>query len=184
MSAVTDVSGVVLKFTDNRNARLGLSAFVLASLVVLAMMGIPSINYDADAGLRIALTDNQKLAFVVIFGVLFACSRFILYLLSAKDATDVYSEVREAITGAWVVSYEAAVGPRTHSARPKQNTYCKIDINPEKNYSLHSKTKGVNSLSLARRQFVRSPYDTVRTADIICSITAKWNDNWLHRWQV
>jgi hypothetical protein len=93
----------------------------------LTMTAITSVTYDKDRGWEFIPKDNLKLALAISLVILFVASWFILYLLSSKDATDVYSEVREAISGAWVVSYEAAVGPKNQpAARPRQKLIAEL----------------------------------------------------------
>lgn len=133
MSLLNDASGVILRWTDNRNARLGLCSLVLSGLAVAIMFLITAVTYDQN-GLQFNPKDSYRLASVITFLLLFVASWFILYLLSAKDATDVYSEVRQALDGNWIVAYEQATGPASKEiVSPRQLTACTIEVSPEKN---------------------------------------------------
>jgi hypothetical protein len=120
----------LLDFVEARNAKLALAALVISTLLVACALAIVSVSYQN--GWKIDVPQSFKLAFVIAYFVIFVASWFILYLLNSKDATDVYSEVREYLKGAWVVSYQESHGPVSSSMIvPKRASPCQISINPE-----------------------------------------------------
>ena len=121
----------LLDFIEARSAKLALAALIISTLLVAAALAIVSVSYDSS-GLKIEIPQSFKLAFVIAYFVIFVASWFILYLLTSKDAADVYSEVRELLKGAWVVTYQESHGPiSTSIVVPKRTTPCQISINPE-----------------------------------------------------
>jgi hypothetical protein len=123
--------GKLLGFVEGRSAKLALAALIISTLLVACAIAIASVSYDS-AGLKVNIPSSFKLAFVIAYFITFFGSWFILYLLNAKDAADVYSEVRELLKGAWVVSYQESHGPVSTSVIvPKRASPCFISINPE-----------------------------------------------------
>jgi hypothetical protein len=104
----------LLDFIDARSAKLAIAALVITTLLVAAALAIVSVSYD-NTGWKFTVPPNFKLAFVIAYFIIFVASWFILYLLNAKDATDIYSEVRELLKGTWVVTYQETHGPVSSS---------------------------------------------------------------------
>jgi hypothetical protein len=120
----------LLDFIEARNAKLAIAALIISTLLVACALAIVSVSYQD--GWRIDVPQSFKLAFVIAYFIIFVASWFILYLLNSKDATDVYSEVRELLKGAWVVTYQESRGPvSTTIVVPRRTTPCQISINPE-----------------------------------------------------
>ena len=125
-----DIINRLLGFIDTRSAKLAFSALVISTFLVGCAIAIVSVSYDH--GWKIEIPQSFKLAFVIAYFIFFVASWFILYLLTSKDASDVYSEVRELLKGAWVVTYQESRGPiSTSVVVPKRATPCLISINPE-----------------------------------------------------
>lgn len=129
MSVWTDLGKQVGALTDNKNAKLALSAFIISTLVIAVLLSIFSLRYDAGK-LTFAVPDSYATWFGIIYILLFIAGWFILYLLNTKDNTDVYSEVREKLKGGWIVTFEANHGPTSNQAIvPQRVVACKIEIN-------------------------------------------------------
>jgi hypothetical protein len=120
----------LLDFIETRSAKLAFAALIISTLLVACAIGIVSVSYDD--GWKINVPQSFKLAFVIAYFIFFVASWFILYLLNSKDATDVYSEVRDLLKGSWVVTYQERHGPVSSSVVvPKRATPCLISINPD-----------------------------------------------------
>jgi hypothetical protein len=127
---VMEIFSKLLVFIETRSAKLAFAALIISSLLVACAIAIVSVSYDN--GWKVNVPQTFKLAFVVAYFIIFVASWFILYLLNSKDASDVYSEARELLKGAWVVTYQEAHGPVSSSVVvPKRATPCFISINPE-----------------------------------------------------
>jgi hypothetical protein len=125
-----DTINKLLSFIETRSAKLAFSALIISTLLVACAIAIVSVSYNN--GWKIEIPQSFKLAFVIAYFIFFVASWFILYLLTSKDASDVYSEVRELLKGAWVVTYQESHGPvSTSVVVPKRTTACLISINPE-----------------------------------------------------
>jgi hypothetical protein len=121
----------LLDFIEARSAKLAIAALIISTLLVGAALSIVSVSYDEN-GWKVDVPSSFKLAFVIAYFIIFVASWFILYLLNAKDATDIYSEVRELLKGSWVVTYQESHGPvSSWIVAPRRATSCQILINPE-----------------------------------------------------
>jgi len=122
----------LLDFVEARSAKLAIAALIISTLLVGAALAIVSVSYDSNTGWKLVVPPTFKLAFVIAYFIIFVASWFILYLLNAKDATDIYSEVRELLKGFWVVTYQESHGPVSSSiVAPRRASPCQILINPE-----------------------------------------------------
>jgi len=108
MGLFGEVTDNLLKTVDNRNARLGLASVVLATLLVLVPVALTSEFTCCSSGFKFSMPDPYRFAYVIVYFIGVFAIWFILYLMSSKDATDVYSEVRNLLKGGWIVSYKAA----------------------------------------------------------------------------
>ncbi len=131
MSDLTAIPTGILSLTDNKNARLAIAAFVISTLVTAVAILIVSFSYD-DKGFHFSVPTQLSIAFVVAYLIMFVASWFILYLLNAKDNTDIYTEVRKSLKGEWIVTYAANRGPVSDTEIvPPRASPCKIDVNQE-----------------------------------------------------
>jgi hypothetical protein len=104
----------LLGFIEKRNTRQAVAAIVIATLLIGCSIAIVSISYEE--GWHFKVPQQFAIAFIVVYLVLFVASWFILYLLNSKDGQDVYSEVRDNLSGMWVVTFhqkhfDADMGP-------------------------------------------------------------------------
>jgi hypothetical protein len=127
-----DILGKVLSFIENKSTRLAVAAIVIATLLIgCALIIVGGVTHDAN-GWHFGAPPQFQIAFVIAYFVLFIGGWFILYLLTAKDASDVYSEVREKLVGQWVITYDADIGPVSKQiAVPRRNIGCYIWVNAE-----------------------------------------------------
>jgi hypothetical protein len=122
---------VILDFIANRPVKLAFGALVITFVLIAGAIAITSVDYQTGQW-QIHIHEDYELAFVIAYFIIFIASWFILYLLNSKDATDVYSEVRELLKGGWVVTYEESQGPvSTTVIAPRRTTACMIAINPD-----------------------------------------------------
>jgi len=125
----------LLGFIDNKNTRQAVSALIISTALIAGAIAIVSVSYDN--GWHLKIPEQFGLAFVVAYVILFIASWFILYLLNLKDGTDVYSEVRDNLSGTWVVTYDADIGPLSQEiVVPTRAVGCEIAVNMEKKLQL------------------------------------------------
>jgi hypothetical protein len=132
-----DLLGKVLGFIENKSTRLAVAAIIIATLLIgCALVIVGGITHDAN-GWHFGAPPQFQIAFVIAYFVLFIGSWFILYLLNAKDASDVYSDVREKLVGQWVISYDADIGPLSNQiVVPRRSVGCFISVNAEQKLQL------------------------------------------------
>jgi hypothetical protein len=132
-----DLLGKVLGFIENKSTRLAVAAVIIATLLIgCALIIVGGVTQSAE-GWQFAAPAEFRIAFVLAYFVLFVGTWFILYLQNAKDASDVYSEVREKLIGQWVISYDADIGPISNQiVVPRRAVGCFISVNAEQKLEL------------------------------------------------
>jgi hypothetical protein len=121
----------LLSFIENKSTRLAIASVIISTVLIACVLAIVSLGYN-NGGWYFAVPDEFKFAFVIAYLVLFVADWFILYLLNSKDATDVYSEVREHLVGQWIATYDANQGPESRQiVVPTRAVGCFITVNPE-----------------------------------------------------
>lgn len=137
---MSELLAKLLGFIENRNTRQAIAAIAISTLLIGCSIAIVSINYDG--GWHLKIPQQFAIAFIVVYLVIFVASWFILYLLNLKDGQDVYSEVRDNLSGMWVVTYDADIGPVSGQVVvPTRAIGCFISVNAEQKLELTFRVK-------------------------------------------
>jgi hypothetical protein len=111
-----------LGFVQNKTARLGVEAVIVATLLAAVVIVILSLGYDE--GIKFNPARQDRIFVAGIFLVVFLISWFIFRLL---DVTDIYTDVRY---GDWVVVYDS--GPVSEQTEIQPSTIeCRIEQNQQ-----------------------------------------------------
>lgn len=141
MGTITETGAAIAKFTD-KYARMGISAFIISTLLLIVCVLITSFKYDAS-GMQFAVPQQLSFAFILAYLILFVGSWFVLYILQMKSGVDVYDDVRRNLTGDWNVNYAPRVGPRSKSTIiGSRNVPCNIAMGGDKKLTMNFKIKG------------------------------------------
>jgi hypothetical protein len=118
----------LLGLIDSKSTRLAASALIIATILTGSALSIVSVKYNN--GWTFEVPYGFSIAFVIAYPLIFIATWFILYILTQREFTDVYSDVREKLEGNWIVTYDADLGVITNTiAVPQRTTGCFIELN-------------------------------------------------------
>lgn len=135
MSLPAEIWRNLTPFVSDKNARIAVSAIVIAALATGVLAFIFGFKYVGGA-ITFSINNEHAIGFGLIFIILFISVWFILYVTGTNDANDVYSEVRENLQGLWLVTYQAKRGAELETTTPIHAVGCKIEINALKKLEL------------------------------------------------
>jgi hypothetical protein len=104
MGKLDDLIKIVNDLLTERSARLAFAALlidiVMCSFIVALLVGFNYQNNWLSPTASVAMSAVAAIAFAIIW--------FILYIQKRKELTDIYSVVREQISGTWQVKYSTS----------------------------------------------------------------------------
>lgn len=110
-------------------ARLAASALLLSIVMILVAAAIVSGQIYDGHSWHLNIPQEDQKYFLPGFVSTFIAIWFILYIQTEKAITDIYSVIREKMTGMWLVTYAADPGILPGSVNvPERKVSCEIQV--------------------------------------------------------